>query len=211
MYDILELNKKLVPELREIAKDLNIKRVESLKKQDLVYKILDTQAIQEAGKTERRNEAKEPAKEDKGIKSFVVKNPTSPEKQSNMQQEDLRGNRPRRERIEPILKREKVETGKKKQVKQESSGVQSRQEQIKAIIKGFGRDKPSMEKPVNEVIEHKNIQEKPLKLTIRNLRKSKRKSASTQNKKINLKNSRLKNHKSANLWMLKTTMNKKYS
>ncbi|GAB1454302.1 transcription termination factor Rho [Draconibacterium sp.] len=163
MYDILELNKKLVPELREIAKDLNIKRVESLKKQDLVYKILDTQAIQEAGKTERRNEAKEPAKEDKGIKSFVVKNPTSPEKQSNMQQEDLRGNRPRRERIEPILKREKVETGKKKQVKQESSGVQSRQEQIKAIIKGFGRDKPSMEKPVNEVIEHKNIQEKPLK------------------------------------------------
>jgi transcription termination factor Rho len=45
MYDILELNKKLLPELREIAKGLNIKRVESLKKQDLVYKILDQQAI----------------------------------------------------------------------------------------------------------------------------------------------------------------------
>ena len=42
MYDILELNKKLVPELREIAKELNIKRIELLKKQDLVYKILDT-------------------------------------------------------------------------------------------------------------------------------------------------------------------------
>ena len=45
MYDILELNKKLVPELREIAKELNIKRVESLKKQDLIYRILDQQAI----------------------------------------------------------------------------------------------------------------------------------------------------------------------
>ena len=45
MYDILELNKKLLPELREIAKELNIKRVEALKKQDLVYKILDQQAI----------------------------------------------------------------------------------------------------------------------------------------------------------------------
>ncbi|MDP4185116.1 MAG: transcription termination factor Rho [Bacteroidota bacterium] len=45
MYDILELNKKLLPELREIAKNLNIKRVESFKKQDLIYKILDTQAI----------------------------------------------------------------------------------------------------------------------------------------------------------------------
>ena len=45
MYDILELNKKLLPELKEIAKELNIKRAEALRKQDLVYKILDQQAI----------------------------------------------------------------------------------------------------------------------------------------------------------------------
>jgi len=45
MYDILELNKKLVPELREIAKELKIKKIESFKKQDLIYKILDQQAI----------------------------------------------------------------------------------------------------------------------------------------------------------------------
>jgi len=46
MYDILELSKKLLPELREIAKELKIKRAESLKKQDLVYKILDQQAVE---------------------------------------------------------------------------------------------------------------------------------------------------------------------
>jgi len=45
MYDILELSKKLVPELREIAKELNIKKADLLKKQDLIYKILDQQAI----------------------------------------------------------------------------------------------------------------------------------------------------------------------
>ncbi len=45
MYDILELNKKLLAELREIAKELKIKRVESFRKEDLIYKILDTQAI----------------------------------------------------------------------------------------------------------------------------------------------------------------------
>jgi len=45
MYDILELSKMLLPELREIAKSLNIKKAETLKKQDLVYKILDQQAI----------------------------------------------------------------------------------------------------------------------------------------------------------------------
>jgi transcription termination factor Rho len=45
MYDILELNKKLVSELREIAKELNIKKADTLRKQDLIYKILDQQAI----------------------------------------------------------------------------------------------------------------------------------------------------------------------
>ena len=46
MYDILELSKKLLPELRDIARELKIKRTESLKKQDLIYKILDQQAIE---------------------------------------------------------------------------------------------------------------------------------------------------------------------
>lgn len=47
MYDILELNDKLLADLRQIAKNLNIKRVESYKKQELIYKILDQQALSE--------------------------------------------------------------------------------------------------------------------------------------------------------------------
>ncbi|MCK4638064.1 MAG: Rho termination factor N-terminal domain-containing protein, partial [Bacteroidales bacterium] len=35
MYDIIELNAKLVPELKEIAKKLNIPKSEKLVKQDL--------------------------------------------------------------------------------------------------------------------------------------------------------------------------------
>jgi len=45
MYDILELSKKLVPELREIARELKINKADTLKKQDLIYKILDQQVI----------------------------------------------------------------------------------------------------------------------------------------------------------------------
>lgn len=45
MYDILELNKKLLPELKEIAKELNVRKADILRKQDLIYKILDQQAI----------------------------------------------------------------------------------------------------------------------------------------------------------------------
>jgi len=50
MYDILELNKMLLPELREIAKNLKIKRVEAFRKPDLIYRILDEQAIAAAEK-----------------------------------------------------------------------------------------------------------------------------------------------------------------
>jgi transcription termination factor Rho len=44
MYDIIELNGMLVQELREIAHKLVIPNFESLKKQELIYKILDQQA-----------------------------------------------------------------------------------------------------------------------------------------------------------------------
>jgi transcription termination factor Rho len=45
MYDIIELNSKLVGELREIARQLNVPKYEALKKQELIYQILDLQAV----------------------------------------------------------------------------------------------------------------------------------------------------------------------
>src|SRR5688572_14858311 len=45
MYDIIELNENTLGQLRDIAEELNIPKYESLKKQDLIYKILDFQAI----------------------------------------------------------------------------------------------------------------------------------------------------------------------
>lgn len=45
MYDIIELNSKLVADLKKIAKDLGIPKLEGLKKQELIYNILDYQAL----------------------------------------------------------------------------------------------------------------------------------------------------------------------
>jgi transcription termination factor Rho len=45
MYDILTLNDLLLSELREIAKKFDIKDAEQQKKQDLIYKILEHQAV----------------------------------------------------------------------------------------------------------------------------------------------------------------------
>lgn len=58
MYDILELNNKKVTELRDIGKALNIRRVDSLRKQDLIYKILDEQAVTATDK--KKPEVKKP-------------------------------------------------------------------------------------------------------------------------------------------------------
>lgn len=45
MYDILQLNEMLVPELRDIAEELGMKSYKRLSKKDLIYKILDEQAV----------------------------------------------------------------------------------------------------------------------------------------------------------------------
>lgn len=50
MLDILQLNDMLVPELRALAEKIDLKGYKRLSKQDLIYKILDHQAL--VGKTE---------------------------------------------------------------------------------------------------------------------------------------------------------------
>jgi transcription termination factor Rho len=45
MYDILQLNDMLVPELLDIADQLKIAQAKKLSKQELIYKILDKQAV----------------------------------------------------------------------------------------------------------------------------------------------------------------------
>ena len=46
-YKFLELNEKLTTELRVLAKQMGIKRPDAYKKEELIYKILDEQAIAE--------------------------------------------------------------------------------------------------------------------------------------------------------------------
>jgi transcription termination factor Rho len=69
MYDILQLNDMLVPELLDIAEQLNIPNAKKLDKQGLVYKILDGQAIAGA-----KNNA---GGEDKGRRKRIIKATTA--------------------------------------------------------------------------------------------------------------------------------------
>lgn len=65
MYNIIQLNDKDLSELQEIAKELGLKKTSSLRKEELVYRILDEQAI--VGATQKaaankNNEERQPRK-----------------------------------------------------------------------------------------------------------------------------------------------------
>ena len=59
MYNIIQLNDKDLSELQSIAKELGIKNAESLSKVDLVYSILDEQAVAKATKKVANDKGKE--------------------------------------------------------------------------------------------------------------------------------------------------------
>ena len=59
MYNIIQLNDKELSELQTIAKELGIKKAESMKKDELVYGILDEQAIAGASKKAAKESAKD--------------------------------------------------------------------------------------------------------------------------------------------------------
>ena len=58
MYNIIQLNNKEVSELQDIAAEMGIKGAKSLERQDLIYRILDEQAIAGAQKKVASEEAK---------------------------------------------------------------------------------------------------------------------------------------------------------
>src|ERR1700759_4395714 len=70
MYDILQLNDMLVPELLDIAEQLKITGAKKLGKQDLIYKILDIQAV-------AASEGKSQDNDDKPKRKRIIKTTTA--------------------------------------------------------------------------------------------------------------------------------------
>ncbi|HXB13235.1 MAG TPA: transcription termination factor Rho, partial [Bacteroidia bacterium] len=75
MYDIIELNTKSLPQLKEIAKSLKLTKTEALKKQELIYKILDQQAISSSSDNKSVDNTES--------KSEIMSEPVQPEFESS--------------------------------------------------------------------------------------------------------------------------------
>ena len=130
MYDIIELNAKKVPELKEIAKKIGVARAEKLKKQDLVYSILDEQALQpaaakkapakankdgDANKRSRNTRAKKSESDSKDkprAKKSEDSSNAADEKKERKPGDAIRERRARRKAVEESTENTKSEEGK---------------------------------------------------------------------------------------------------
>jgi transcription termination factor Rho len=100
MYDILQLNDMLVPELREVAEQLGVKGFKKLNKQELIYKILDEQALsKDAPKAPVSSNGGDTREQDKEKRSEPVEN----------RQRARPGNRSPRQQNQQEAKQEKSE------------------------------------------------------------------------------------------------------
>ena len=136
-YNIIELNDKLTTELRVLAKDLGIKRPDAYKKEELIYRILDEQAIVETRKLttnenaddKKRGRSKSASNKNKnaGKENAAKKNNNAAATKGEKQQEqNQHGNNP-----QPAQAAEKP-----KLVRKESSPAveQVEQEQIAPLL-----------------------------------------------------------------------------
>ncbi|WP_422360743.1 transcription termination factor Rho [Reichenbachiella sp.] len=88
MYKIEELNDRLLSELKEIAESLGIKNYKKAAKKDLIYKILDEQAINPKPAADRKAEEK---KKEQPAEKAESKKESKPEKKNSKSSDDLLG------------------------------------------------------------------------------------------------------------------------
>jgi transcription termination factor Rho len=84
MLDILQLNDMLVPELRDMAEKLSLDGYKKLNKQELIYKILDHQALSKDSENDKSKTAETPPSS-----NISSKDKTSTKKDKKMSKQDL--------------------------------------------------------------------------------------------------------------------------
>lgn len=148
MYDILQLNDMLLPELLDIAEQLGITGAKKLDKQGLIYKILDSQAVQAS---ETKEDPKK--KSARSRKPVTVKTTNGTEEAEVMQEapaspaaEKPRKGQPRKQRSENTPRKE-AENTQPAQAQQEVSGEAALAEDAQQPGEAAVQEAPQQQNP----------------------------------------------------------------
>lgn len=94
MFDILQLNDMLVPELKELAENMGLSGYKRLNKQELIHKILDHQAVmgaasKENGSADKKSNEDKPKRSRKKVSAKKEDHDDEPAKEENEGQEPV--------------------------------------------------------------------------------------------------------------------------
>lgn len=162
MYDILQLNDMLVPELLDIAEQLNIPQAKKLDKQALVYKILDKQAL--------ANAAAKGEDAEKGKRKRIVKTSTA----NSSEEAEVMQESAAKETAAPKIKKDigsrkpiaadKVKRGKKEEAAEEPEEAPKDNKNAIADGKVIAPNLISLlqDDPIDESIDGNGMEEMPV-------------------------------------------------
>ncbi len=147
MYDILQLNDMLVPELLDIAEQLKIQNAKKLDKQELVYKILDKQAVM-------ASEKKNAPADDKPKRKRIIKTSTGLTTEEAEVEESYDDKKNTKKPVMPPKKEEKPVVVKKGRKKHEEEPVKQVMEEEVSISNDDSENAPDEE--IAESISNEN-------------------------------------------------------
>jgi len=158
MYDILQLNEMLVPELKDIADQMQLKNYKKLNKQELIYKILDTQAITD---TPIKKEETKTASAAKKTDNKTSPKKITPKKRNNNKPKTETTKKTEAEAEVAVLEREE-KTEKKETHKNERKQPERKQKEQKEPIttQAVKEEKEHIDKNPKDNREHKDKEPK---------------------------------------------------
>jgi len=146
-YNILELNEKLLPDLQKIAEELGIKKISSLKKEELVYRILDEQAISLAGIQVEKQKEKDAKKAESRSKKTTSKTAAKADKTEKAKKEETTTTKPKEEKGKKPAKEEKkvvVEEQKNQAEKKKRTRIEKKDKVIAALAPSKSNEEPTV-------------------------------------------------------------------
>ncbi|MEO8822793.1 MAG: transcription termination factor Rho [Ginsengibacter sp.] len=176
MYDILQLNDMLVPELLDIAEQQEITETNNLEKQELIYKILDKQASM--APNDKKETTSVRPKRNRIVKPSVKKQsteeaPVSEEKENKNEEKEIK-NKKVEEKKKPASKKQKEEVVEKPELDFETGEDDDEDDKVEhladpktiapaliELLKNEDEEEMAFEAPSNGHQQHqKNFQKK---------------------------------------------------
>ncbi len=156
-YNILELNEKLLTDLQKIAEELGIKKVNSYKRDELVYRILDEQAISLAGIQMEKQKEKEAQKTRVNTKKPAPKASSKTDKPKTEQTHEAKTGKPAAEMPKQVEGKTKPEAENVQPVEAKAKPVVIKNKPVLKNAQPAAEAQPDVEENAEQPVARKRV------------------------------------------------------